>query len=429
MLTGLTLIPAVLTIVGDRLFWPNKMFNVKPRFTLTGFWESVTKFSLKHAKVIVVLTVLIAIPSVYFAAQMNTGMDTVSMMPSGVESKVGYSLMADTMGSGTMSRAMITVTLPESVYDASGAPSADALGRIALLSNNIAKINGVDKVYSITSPAGSAIDYRNLASMPAATQATFAGNLKSSVGQDNRTTLIYASFTGSPYANEAYKAIDDMRSTLKDYSNGAGQGTTIHVGGASAMMHDVESSMMNGFYIVIPFVVIGILIILFALLRSAFLPLRMIVTLSVAILVTVAAFTLIFQYWQDQVIIFMLPMILFCALMGTGVDYDIFLVSRIREEKLKGASDRDAIMKAVKSTGTIIAICAFIMGGAFSTLMLSKMQMMQQMGFVLFFGIMINAILMLLFVVPAIMSLMGKYNWWMPGQKKNKPEMEEEIKA
>ncbi len=430
MFTGLTLIPAVLTLVGDRMFWPNKIFDVKPRFTLTGMWEGVTKFSLKHAKVIVVLAVLIALPSIYFASQMNTGMDTVSMLPSGVESKVGYTLMADTMGSGTMSRAMVTVTLPVSIYDASGAPSADALGRIAQISGDLAKIDGVDKIYSITSPSGSAIDYSNLASLPAAEQATFAGNLKSSVGQDNRTTLIYASFTGSPYANEAYKAVDDMRSTMKDYANGAGQGTAIHVGGASAMMHDVESSMMNGFYIVIPFVVIGILIILFALLRSAFLPLRMIVTLSVSILVTVAAFTLIFQYWQNEVIIFMLPMILFCALMGTGVDYDIFLVSRIREEKLKGASDRDAIMKAVKSTGTIIAICAFIMGGAFSTLMLSKMQMMQQMGFVLFFGIMINAIVMLLFVVPAVMSLMGKWNWWMPGQKKEQEkEIKPEIKA
>ncbi len=430
MMTGLTLIPAVLTLVGDRMFWPNKPFNAKPKFTLTGMWDGVTKFSLKHAKVIVVLTVLIAIPSVYFASQMNTGMDTVSMMPSGVESKVGYTLMADTMGSGTMSRAMVTVTLPVSIYDASGAPSADALGRIAQISAEIEKIDGVEKVYSITSPAGSAIDYRNLSAMPAAAQATFAGNLKSSVGLDNCTTLVYASFAGSPYSNEAFGAIDDMRSAFSDYSGSAGQGTEFHVGGASAMMHDMESSMMNGFYVVIPFVVIGILIILFALLRSVFLPLRMIVTLSVAILVTVAAFTLVFQYWQNEVIIFMLPMILFCALMGTGVDYDIFLVSRIREEKLKGASDRDAILKAVKSTGTIIAICAFIMGGAFSTLMLSKMQMMQQMGFVLFFGIMINAIVMLLFVVPAIMSLMGKWNWWLPGQKKEQEkEITPEIKA
>jgi RND superfamily putative drug exporter len=312
---------------------------------------------------------------------------------------------------------MVTVTLPVSIYDASGAPSADALDRLAQISAEIEKIDGVEKVYSITSPAGSAIDYRNLAALPAAAQATFAGNLKSSVGLDNRTTLVYASFAGSPYSNEAFGAIDDMRSAFSDYSGSAGEGTEFHVGGASAMMHDMESSMMNGFYVVIPFVIIGILIILFALLRSVFLPLRMIVTLSVAILVTVAAFTLVFQYWQNEVIIFMLPMILFCALMGTGVDYDIFLVSRIREEKLKGASDRDAILKAVKSTGTIIAICALIMGGAFSTLMLSKMQMMQQMGFVLFFGIMINAIVMLLFVVPAIMSLMGKWNWWMPGQE------------
>jgi RND superfamily putative drug exporter len=429
MLTGLTLIPAALTLVGDKMFWPNNHYNNKPRFSLTGIWEGITKFGLKHAKVIVVLAVLIAIPSAYFALQMNTGMDTVSMLPTGVESKTGYTLMADAMGSGTMSRAMITVTLPVSIYDASGAPSADALGHIAQISSDIAQTDGVDKVYSITSPSGTAIDYRDLASLPAAAQATFMSNLKSSVGTDNRTTLIYASFTGSPYSNDAYQAIDDIRSSLADYSSGAGQGTEFHVGGASAMMHDVESTMMNGFYVVIPIVVIGILIILFALLRSVFLPLRMIVTLSVSIMVTVAAFTLVFQYWQNEVIIFMLPMMLFCALMGTGVDYDIFLVSRIREEKLKGASNRDAILKAVKSTGTIIAICAFIMGGAFSTLMLSKMQMMQQMGFVLFFGIMLNAVVMLLFVVPAIMSLMGKYNWWMPGQKKGKPEMEEEIKA
>jgi Predicted drug exporters of the RND superfamily len=429
MLTGLTLIPAVLTLVGDRMFWPNKLYNSPARFSLTGVWERVTKFSLRHAKVIVLIAVLIAIPSAYYATQMNTGMDTVSMLPTGVESKTGYTLMADEMGSGTMSRAMITVTLPMSIYDTPEMPSADALSRIDQISAEIAKIPGVDKVYSITSPAGSAIDYQNLASLPAAEQAAFMTNLQQSVGVDNRTTLIYASFAGSPYANEAYDAIDEMRSTLEGYSNGAGAGAEFHVGGASAMMHDVESSMMSGFYVVVPIVVIGILLILFALLRSVLLPLRMIISLSIAILVTVAAFTLVFQYWQNEVIIFMLPMMLFCALMGTGVDYDIFLVSRIREEKLKGATDREAIIKAVKSTGTIIAICAFIMGGAFSTLMLSKMQMMQQMGFVLFFGILINAIVMLLFVVPAIMCLMGKWNWWMPGQKKEEKELEPEIKA
>gem|GEM_PF-6177467 len=424
MLTGLTLIPAVLTLVGDRMFWPNNLYNSKPRFTLTGFWDGVTKFGLKHAKVVVLLAVLLAIPSIYIAMHMNTGMDTVSMLPTGVDSKVGYTILTDAMGSGTMDRAMIMVTLPVNITDGSGAVSATALDRIENISSSIAKINGVDKVYSITSPAGTAINYQDLSSYPAAEQAAYMSNLNASVGQDDRTTIIYASFTGSPYSNDAFKAIDDMRSTLNNDASGA----VIHVGGESAMTHDVESSMMNGFYIVMPIVVIGILIILFVLLRSVFLPLRMLFTLSMSILATVAAFTLVFQYWRGEVIIFMLPIMLFCALMGTGVDYDIFLVSRVREEKLKGMTDRAAIVKAVKSTGTIIAICALIMGGAFSTLMLSKMEMMQQMGFVLFFGILLNATVMLLFVVPAIMSLMKKYNWWMPGQK-DMPELEEEIKA
>jgi RND superfamily putative drug exporter len=428
MLVSLTLIPAVLTLVGDRMFWPNKLYNSKPKYTLTGFWESITKFGLKHAKAITVLAILLVIPAGYIAMHMNTGMDTVSMLPTGVDSKTGYTIMTDAMGSGTMDRAMITVTLPVNIIDGSGNATADALNRIQYITSGIAKINGVDQVYSITSPDGAPINYQNLSSYPASEQMAYLGNLNSSVGQDDRTTVIYASFTNSPFSNDAYKSIDDMRSMLNTYDSGTGQGTVSHVGGESAMMHDVGTTMTNGFYFVIPFVVVGILIILLLVLRSVLLPLRMILTLSLSILITVAVFTLVFQYWQSETIIFMLPMMLFCSLMGTGVDYDIFLVSRIREEKLKGMSNRDAIMKGVKSTGTIIAICAFIMGGAFSTLMLSKMQMMQQMGFVLFFGILFNALVMLLFIVPAIMLLKGKYNWWFPGQK-DKRVMEEEIKA
>ncbi len=428
MLTGLTLIPAVLMLVGDRMFWPNKLYNNKPKYTLTGSWDTITKFGLKHAKIIVLLSILLTIPAIYVAMQMSTGMDTVSMLPTGVESKVGYTILTDSMGSGTMDRTMIMVTLPVNITDNSGAGSTAALDRIKDISSSIANIKGVDKVYSITSPQGTAIDYQNLSTYSTAEQAAYMNNMKGSIGHDDRTTIIYASFTNSPFSNEAYKTLDNMRSMLNDYTNGAGQGTVVHVGGESAMTHDVQSAMMNGFYIILPIVVIGILIILLILFRSLFMSLRMLITLSMSILITVAAFTLVFQYWQGEVIIFMLPIMLFCALMGTGVDYDIFLVSRVREEKLKGISDRDAILKAVKSTGTIIAICALIMGGAFSTLMLSKMQMMQQMGFVLFFGILLNATVMLLFVVPAIMSLMKKYNWWMPGQK-DKPELEEEIKV
>ena len=428
MLTGLTLIPAVLTLVGDKMFWPNKPFNSKPKFTLTGSWETLTKFGIKHAKIIVLLSVLLTLPAIYVAAHMTTGMDTISMLPTGVESKVGYTILSDSMGSGTMDRAMVIVTLPVNITDTTGAGSTAALDRIKGISSSIAKIKGVEKVYSITSPQGIPMDYQNLSTYSTTEQAAYMSNMKGDIGQDDRTTIIYTSFTDSPYSNEAFTTVDNMRSMLKEYTSGAGQGTVIHVGGASAMMHDVESAMMNGFYIILPIVVVGILIILLLLFKSLFLSLRMLVTLSMSILITVAAFTLVFQYWQGEIIIFMLPILLFCALMGTGVDYDIFLVSRVKEEKLKGVSDKEAILKAVKSTGTIIAICALIMGGAFSTLMLSKMQMMQQMGFVLFFGILLNATVMLLFVVPAIMSLMKKYNWWMPGQK-NKPELEEEIKA
>jgi RND superfamily putative drug exporter len=107
--------------------------------------------------------------------------------------------------------------------------------------------------------------------------------------------------------------------------------------------------------------------------------------------------------------------------MGLGVDYDIFLVSRIREEVMKGRSDEDAIEHAVKATGTIITLCGAVMASAFGSMMISSSLELKEFGFVLCFAIILDATLMRLVIVPAIMVLMKKYNWWMPFDKPKKP--------
>jgi RND superfamily putative drug exporter len=300
------------------------------------------------------------------------------------------------------------------------------MDRIENISAMVAGIQGVDKVYSMTRPDGAAITYDNLSGYGPIEKAYYERYMNNATGLDGRTTVIYASFNGSPYSNEAFGAVDKMRAMLKDNSTGALQNTEFHVGGSPATLRDVEAANINGFTVVLPIVIVGILLILIALLRSVFLPIRILVTLSLSICMAIAAYVLVFQIGQGQTMIFMLPMMLFCALMGLGVDYDIFLVTRILEEKQKGRTDREAIKKAISSTGLIILICACIMGGAFSTLILSSMQMMQQVGFALTAGVVIDATLMLMIVVPAIMILMGKWNWWWPfGSKKEQVKAEE----
>jgi RND superfamily putative drug exporter len=109
-----------------------------------------------------------------------------------------------------------------------------------------------------------------------------------------------------------------------------------------------------------------------------------------------------------------MPLILFIVLMGLGMDYDIFLCTRIREEVAKGKSDEEAITTAVKSTGGIITICGVIMAGALGTMMFSTLGMLKQFGFALFFAILLDAMIVRIYLVPAIMVLLKKWNWWAP---------------
>ena len=98
------------------------------------------------------------------------------------------------------------------------------------------------------------------------------------------------------------------------------------------------------------------------------------------------------------------------------MDYNIFLITRVREEVSKGRSHEDAIVRSVERTGGIITICGMIMGGAFGSMMLSGLGLLQQFGFALFFSIMLDAFVVRIYLMPAILKLSGKYSWWAPGR-------------
>jgi RND superfamily putative drug exporter len=417
MLSALTLIPAILTLLGDRMFWPNKIYNVKTGFTLSGLWESLSRGVIKHAKMIILLTILLAVPTVYYASHVTTGSDLISMLPNNIESKQGFDVLDNSMGSGAMTQTTITVTLPVNITDQSGNRSIDAMNRIESISAMIAGIKDVKTVYSITRPDGTAINYQNLSVYNAIVQGLYNTTMNNDTGLDDRTTYITVTLDGDPYSSGAFTAVDRMKAMLENNSSGALQGTVVHIGGGTAQTEELAASSVNGFIIVLPIVIIGIMIILLLLLRSMVLPVRIMLTLGMSILMTLAAYVIIFQMWQNEPMLFELPVLFFCALMGVGVDYDIFLVTRVEEEMQKGMSVKDAITKAMSSTGTIILICALVMAGAFGSLLLSSMEIMSQLGFILSLGILIQAILMMMIVVPAIKSLLGKHNWWMPGRK------------
>jgi RND superfamily putative drug exporter len=98
------------------------------------------------------------------------------------------------------------------------------------------------------------------------------------------------------------------------------------------------------------------------------------------------------------------------------MDYNIFILTRIREEVAKGKDNTTAIVDAIDWTGGIITALAIIMGGAIGALMLSSTKMLAEFGFCLAFAILLDAMVVRTYIVPAVMQLLGKWTWWAPGR-------------
>jgi RND superfamily putative drug exporter len=149
-------------------------------------------------------------------------------------------------------------------------------------------------------------------------------------------------------------------------------------------------------------------------LGSILIPLRAILTILLSITWTLATTIIVFKFWKGLDMIFVLPLIVFVLAMGLGMDYDIFIITRVREEVSKGKTDKQAILTSISRTGGIVSACGIIMAGAFFSLMLSHLPLLQEMGFALAFVVLIDSMVVRIYLVPAIMVLAGKYNWWAP---------------
>jgi len=126
---------------------------------------------------------------------------------------------------------------------------------------------------------------------------------------------------------------------------------------------------------------------------------------------TIALTTLLFTDVMGTPITWIIPIVLFVVCLGLGMDYDILMTTRIREGKKKGLSNDEAIINAVEMSGGIITLCGMIMGGTFLTLLVSHSALLQEFGFALGIAILIDSLIVVTYVVPALMHLMGDWSW------------------
>jgi putative drug exporter of the RND superfamily len=233
---------------------------------------------------------------------------------------------------------------------------------------------------------------------------------------DKSYTRLEAILSTDPYDKASIKAISGIRDVMKDSQISAAlPGVKSYVGGTSANLSDILAINDSDFLRVLGLSIIGILLVTAILLRSLIAPLYMILTVLFNFGATLGIATWLFlDVFKQGALIYMLPIFVFVILVAVGSDYNIFLVSRIREEAHRKTL-KEAICEAVSNTGGVITSCGIILAGTFGTLTTASLQMVFQVGAAIGIGVLIDTFLVRAVLIPSIATLAGRWSWWPSG--------------
>ncbi len=422
LLVALTLVPSLIMLLGNRIFWPTRgarWYRFAERVMERrsqghrGYFFKAANFSINHAKVVLLVAVLISVPTTYVFLNAETSFDFIGGMSSNVESSEGIVAMTDAFGAGRIMPTEVVVTFDAAVYS-DGNFSVDKLESIDDVTATMAATENVKQVTGLTNPKGYHIDYSDMTNISTEERAM----MLQLVGIDGRTVLFTVILEEGPMTPESLDTIEVLRGELAALkaSDGAISSADIYVGGSSAIIFDLKKDLDQQFRMMEIIVVIGIFIVLLIVLGAVLLSLFAIVSIMLSITWAFAATVGLFGNALNEPILWIIPLILFIMLMGIGMDYNVFILTRIREEIHKGKSDKDAIVESLDWTGGIITALAIIMGSAFSMMMISSSMMLKEIGFALAFAILLDAMVVRTYFVPAMMTILGKWAWWAPGR-------------
>ncbi len=217
-----------------------------------------------------------------------------------------------------------------------------------------------------------------------------------------------------PMSNKSMDSITGIIGIVDEFdASEAGKAlfTASFVTGSVAATHDIAQIVNNEFTMIELLVVVLIFLLLFFVMKSYITPIRAIVTIAMSIVWTLGLTFIVFEGLLGVPVSFIMPIILFVICLGLGMDYDILLTTRIKENVSRGMDNDTAIKEAIHKSGSVITICGLIMAGAFGTMMLSTSPMLQEIGFALCFAIAVDALIVRTYIVPAVMHLLGRWNW------------------
>lgn len=381
MLASVTLLPALLGFVGrniDRLGLPHR----HRRANTATFWQRWSRVIQRRAVVTSVLGVTVLLALAAPAVVMRLGFGDAGNRPTTDTTRRAYDLLAEGFGPGANAPLFLAAALPDPA-------AAQALDELA------DSLTGVDGVAAATPVvANTTGDVAFLQVFPAS----------------------------APQSEKTAELVHRLRDDVIPHATGD-TNLTVHVGGAQAAAVDYADFSASRLPLFIAVVLAVSFVVLMAVFRSVLVPLKAVIMNLLSIGAAYGVLVAVFQWgWGADLlgigepgpIEAWAPMMLFAIVFGLSMDYEVFLLSRIREEYDRSGDNTRAVADGLAATARVITAAASIMFVVFAGFVLSGERALQLFGLGLAVAVLVDATIVRLIIVPSTMELLGDRNWWLP---------------
>ena len=414
VLSALTFLPALLALVGRAAFWPFlpktgtardagadvEALVTNPDAPVHGFWERLARLIARHARLVWIVTTVVLLAASAGVLQLKAdGVPQSDLVLGASEARDGQDVLAAHFAAGSGSPAYVIVpegdvaTALEVLGDSDGVDSVAAASQDSPSGQVQVELSGGDVVYTTAGP-------------PAAAGAPAAAQPAPTVADGD--VLLIATLGDEADSLAAEDTVRELRGAFADR---LGEGTVL-VGGPTAIDLDTNDTSIRDRTVIIPVILLVILVILMLLLRAVVAPILLILSVIVSFGAALGVSALVFNHvlhfpGADPAV----PLYGFVFLVALGVDYNIFLMSRVREESLRHGT-RPGILRGLVATGGVITSAGLVLAATFAALGVIPILFLAQLAFIVAFGVLLDTFVVRSLLVPAAAYDLGRVIWW-----------------
>ncbi|HAL48669.1 MAG TPA: MMPL family transporter [Dehalococcoidia bacterium] len=413
LLIALTLIPALLAVLGGNI----NALSIVPHGVESGrFWRRLSRWVMRHPVAVAVpVTVGLLLLGAPFL-NVRLGSPWASILPEESEARVGWDLVAEEFGAGELAQVIAVTTSPTSAL------SPENVGAAYDFVERVKADPRVARVDSIVSPEMN-VDREQLQFLYASPSPETLGGpliaraLDELVSDDRTANLIRIVPRGAPVSDDARALVEDIRASPP------GGDLTTYLTGATPDLQDTVDRMYSDFPKIVVYVAVVTYVALFLLFRSVLLPLKAVVLNVMSILASFGALVFVFQQGHFQSILGFtsegfieasVPILLFSIVFGLSMDYEVFLLSRVKEEYEANGDNADAVAIGMERSGRIITSAALVLILVSAGFASGDILIVKALGFGTALAIFIDSTIVRALLVPALMRLFSAANWWAP---------------